>query len=64
MRLDKGPSIIWVQPNEWTRMTSKGFAALLLALGVLWLAAVWGTFEYAHVDDQAVEPSPAVVEGS
>jgi len=45
-------------------MTNKGFAALLFALGVLWLAAVWGTFEYAHIDDQPVGPRPAVVEGN
>ncbi|MDB5984225.1 MAG: hypothetical protein JWQ69_5240 [Pseudomonas sp.] len=31
-------------------MTSKGFIALLIFLGAVWIVAVWTTFEYMQSD--------------
>jgi len=44
-------------------MTSKGFLALLFALGALWLAAVWAVVEYAGPEEPVTEPVSIVSEG-
>lgn len=50
MRFQQRRAIICMDPNEWTRMTSKGFIALLIVLGAVWIVAVWTTFEYMQSD--------------
>jgi len=44
-------------------MTSKGFLALLFALGALWLAAVWAVVEYTGTEESVAEPASIVREG-
>jgi hypothetical protein len=46
MRLQKRRAIICAGHNKWMRMISKGFMALLVALGAIWIVALWTTFEY------------------